>query len=376
MCYKCTNINQNSKEKVEKKHFTLEKRAKSKYLTFHILKELSKMPSKITESYNNTLLCNSTIVVENSDPSDDNSPKKAKTTYCKNRFCLTCNRIYLANQINKFDAYFKENFRDPYMIVLSKRTIVKTNSDDLRKEVRTYQNELKQILDNFRKQHPDFDYQIISKLEITYNNQKRTFHPHLHILCDTEEVSRFILEKWLKKNKGKALEGAGNKVFALNFQNDNERQKAIKEVFKYTVKPITDFLNDLAKKKNIKSKVTKNGKTVSINGNKIANYVDLDALNMIYESISGLRLLRIYGIHNQDLEKEDFEDQELKATANVQNKPVGVYKWIWNNWYRKEGSEALTDFEPTDYEENIIQYYKNYWKKRPKIKKKRHFLVK
>ena len=60
------------------------KRARAKYFTLGLMFGLVELKSELKKSYWNTYYCASTI---------EHDGNKLKSKYCKNRWCLVCNRI-------------------------------------------------------------------------------------------------------------------------------------------------------------------------------------------------------------------------------------------------------------------------------------------
>lgn len=126
----------------------------------------------------------------------DNSAMK--TMFCKNRLCISCQRVKAGRIITKFE---KSNidFTSWHLLTL---TIV---SEELDKLPDTIRKMLKNLL-SFRKvaEKRKLDNSSFRTIEITYQNdfKKPAYgkpHPHLHILCRSKEYAEQLMDYWLEK---------------------------------------------------------------------------------------------------------------------------------------------------------------------------------
>ena len=65
------------------------------------------------------------------------------------------------------------------------------------------QNRFRQITDRMRKEASragrDYTAGGIRKLEITYNQQRDDYHPHLHLIVDSEQTGNRLVDEWLSR---------------------------------------------------------------------------------------------------------------------------------------------------------------------------------
>lgn len=289
----------------------LKKRANSKCITNGILNALITLDSPFKKKYEQALNCASVIQLKNG---------KLTSKYCNQRFCLVCNRIRTAKLINGYKLEF-ENIKDKYFVTLTipncKGFYLKQNIEIINKTFREIYKEIKNA-NRYLKQNEKYELKGIKKIEVTYNDKKNDFHPHLHFIISSEKTANFLVEKWLKK-----------------FPNANfAAQKIIKcyndryiEIFKYFTKFWTKdeknhsikYYHDLYFRK-------KNG---------IGN-IYIPALDTIFRAMERKRVFEPIGIKKISEEVED-QDAIIFSQSNER---------VFNQWYF-EGIDWFDDnFNP------------------------------
>lgn len=151
----------------------------------------------------------------------------------------------------------------------------------------------------------------IRKLEITYNAEKNTYHPHLHILVN-KGVGKSIVYEWLSRYK-KAKDIA---------QDCREADaKSLNELFKYTTKII----------------VSKKGKLE----------VYISPLDKIMQAMSGRRCFQPFGIIKK-------VDEDVDGVESVEYEDIPEYefvKWEWDDCdWKSKGYGTLTGYVPPEIE--------------------------
>lgn len=311
----------------------LGRRARSKYFSDSIKSKLCSIEkTPLLKSYKGSCSCSETIGVEGG---------VARSSYCKQRWCLTCCRIKMGAMINKYLPILKEKMADPYFVTL---TVPNIPAAMLRTTMLEMFNTLSGIKDMIRKQHQrgkiDCTFSAVVKMESTYNAEKDTYHPHLHCVVDREDIANLLRAEWLKrypnaKDKGQDVRKADD--------------KSMKELLKYSVKMMSDIIDN-------------EGNT------KQAIYIN--ALNQMFISMKGMRLFRSFGeLYNvtidetiSDDEMNDLEQEEEQLSIEFQ-KPEpsdGCYIWIGNDWYNNETGESLCNYIPSEkdkeFEGKLILY--------------------
>lgn len=122
-----------------------------------------------------------------------------------NKFCPNCRKWELAKFIHSYGKTFKDllikNY-NPYLLTL---TVPNVKGDELRETIdnmnkafnrffRLFNQPIGQGKHGFKDRIMDFDG-ALKVLEITYNEEKRTFHPHFHCMIFSTDYPRFEFEK-------------------------------------------------------------------------------------------------------------------------------------------------------------------------------------
>ena len=226
----------------------------SKFITNGMTNELRKLDSPLQKKYVNTFFCSSTITEY---PDGSYSSK-----YCKNRWCLTCNRILTGRLINLYHNSIKA-LDDKWFITL---TIPNVYGFALPEAYKLMSMTFRQCLDIIRKRK--FIFRGFRKLEVTYNKDQDDYHPHYHVLVNNKEIAFLLLNLWLEKLS-----------FCSPAAQDIRQadEKSIKELFKYF------------------TKLTYNNK-----------FMPVEALNEIFVSLYGYRVFFAYKLlRNKDVVKPD-----------------------------------------------------------------------
>ena len=185
-------IAKNSTIKKETSLSNLQKRARSKFLSDSMLKELYKIDSPLKSSYGRSLKCCEVLRVEEG---------VAYGKYCKNRYCLVCSRIKTAVLCEKYQASINENFPNAYFVTL---TVPNVQAIMLDEEINRLQKLFLQIQRKRKTRHQrkkvKSKFKAISKIECTYNHIREDFHPHLHIIAEGLSTAKYIVKEWLQRN--------------------------------------------------------------------------------------------------------------------------------------------------------------------------------
>jgi len=146
---------------------------------------------------------------------------------CRKRWCHNCNRVRIAENIDKYgDALLK--LKQPYFVTL---TIPTVSERELHSGINIRNKAFKRIIDNMRKNY-GIKFSGLKSLEITFSKGK--YHPHFHIVCDGKETAELLQALWLKQHRQANKKGQDIRPITS--------VQGLLEVFKYTVKPIADYL--------------------------------------------------------------------------------------------------------------------------------------
>jgi len=279
---------------------TLQKRAKAKYLTNAYTIQLAKLKTPLQKSYNNTIYGCSNLL--------EQTDNKIKGHYCKNRWCIVCNRIRTAQLINGYKAVL-ENLPERYFVTL---TVPNVKAEILRSTIK----EMTQTFQNVRKclQKKKIYIKGLRKLECTYNAIRGDFHPHFHFIVSGKANAEILLKEWLKR-----YPDANERGQNIREANDG----SFLELFKYFSKIIT---------------------------NKV---IYIKALDIIFNSMQGLRVYQPLGIKKVSEEIEEIQTQIIEDLKSAEK----IWTWIEgaNDWIDKETGECLTNYEPDEFTKTLIK---------------------
>lgn len=173
--------------------------------------------------------------------SEDFEKKKLlKNNGCKNRFCPICAKnksVKDAIVIKIITDYVKTLKR---AFIFATLTAPNCKGEDLKQEINKY-NKAFELM--FKKKEFKFVKGFIRKLEVTYNKEKDTYHPHFHILISvlpsyfTEKTQYLSREKWLRHWQSVMNDYSITQVdVRRSKENKNGIDNSILELTKYIAK--------------------------------------------------------------------------------------------------------------------------------------------
>ncbi len=287
---------------------TISKRARAKTITVQLSLALANNnPSSIlNKSYWNTFYCANAMTIE-----------KGNVTckYCKNRWCLVCNRVRTATNIRTYYNVLNK-FEKPYFVTL---TIPNVQGENLPSTIDGMLGNFREIIHS--RTLRGLGAKGVRKLECTYNLGRNDYHPHMHIVVDGFQQAEAIKKKWLGLYPG-ALE------YLQDIRQCNEG--SLMELFKYFTK--------------IVSKVGKG---------EIAVYTN--ALDTIFRAMKGRRTYQGFGIKRDKIEDdytvidERFIDDEISTW---------VFEQDCSDWINIVSGEKYTDYIPSKFDMNFINSIK------------------
>lgn len=256
--------------------------------------------SPLKKSYDNTYHCNRVKHFNG---------EKMTSTYCKNRWCYTCNRIRSAININQYSSQIND-FQEPIFVTLTRPTCsiedLQNQIDEMEKAWRAlykYSND---------KRKEAFKNGIFLKgirtMECTIRPNGQ-YHYHMHMIVDGKANAEWIVREWLKRNP-KSSENA---------QDVRPADKnALAELFKYAIKMTVDLT-------------------------KSDNFKRLDALFCI---LKGKRTLATFGgvkaikVTDEDFEVESqFEEELVLRFGNEES--LWIFQKEVFDWINPETGEML-----------------------------------
>ena len=269
----------------------LRKRNIAKYLNNWLVLQLVDTKSELEEKYWDSYHCSENIRVQG---------ETAKSSFCKNRWCMICNRIRTAELIHKYMPTIK-TWEDKQFVTL---TIKNPTEDNLHNSLEDMRKAFVRIKDKLRKQGTKLIG--IRKLEITYNRQTDTYHPHYHIITKSN-VSNQIISGWL-------LEFPTAKRVAQDSRKADDN--SCFELFKYF------------------TKLTSNSST--------DKFITPYALDTIFRNIQGKRTFQSFGfVPHREIDPRIKEESEEISEAIL-------YQWQkqLHTWINQETGESLTGWRP------------------------------
>lgn len=286
-------------------------RARAKYVTQAKVIQMADYAESVgneqmRKSFWNSFHCASELLQEGN---------KITAKYCNNRWCLVCGRIRTAKAINR-DLPIIKKWTQPTFTTLTKRTI---NAEQLQSEIQLRWSTLNRIEDRLEKR--GFKFIGVVKLEIEYNDTTDKYHPHFHILHESNEYGKMLINEWVKEFP--------NETNIKAQHTRNADQNSLLEVFKYSVKLLS------------KDKRTPN----------------IQSLFHIYTTLRGKRTIRHFGMPKIKDEIENEEMPELISQLYDIEEQNEIYLWNTKeaDWIGITTKQPLAKHNPTENLKTIIK---------------------
>ena len=264
---------------------------------------LTALESPLRFSYASTMRCASTLIQEGGEVCGK---------YCRQRWCLVCNRIRTAKLIG---AYLPEmaTWPDPYFVTL---TIPNVEGPQLHNTVRAMLRAMPKLARAIRRTD-GLPVRAVRKLEVTWSPRHRNYHPHLHLIVDGRAVADALVRRWLAINSA-ANPGAQDVRPCTG-------PAAMKELFKY-------FTKLLAK---------------GLDGERTAPPPRM--LDTMFKAVRGLRTFQPMGFITAKLDDADDAPLTLDASTASPTWRERV-EWEWSgelaDWVDYSTGALLSGYEP------------------------------
>ena len=267
--------------------------------------------SPLRQAYINTMYCASVM--------QEDLHGRVTSKYCKNRWCITCNRIQTAKNMNRYLPII-EQWSDKWFVTL---TPVSPTAENLKAVIQqmkaVFQQIRKKIDKQFRGGQRGMMLEALRKLETTHNPETNTYHPHFHNIVHGKENAQFLHDEWLRLMPGTSQ---------LGQQCVPADDDSVRELFKYF------------------SKLT--------SGPKGDGFVDVDALDVIFRAVRGDNVFQPYGIRPYaaavlpEAQKEQIE--EVGEDGLLSLSITAQYNWVdkHNDWVEQEQGVVLSGYVPSD----------------------------
>ena len=289
----------------------LRKKQWSKYVSKGISLSLMyyNADSKLFKSYKNSTYCAETLLT--------NEVGKIHTTYCKNRWCLTCNRIKTARLINEYLPQLETLFQ-PVFVTLTLPTI---EGEELPNRIAEMEKEWRAIYKLTKRAKYQKTHQIfkgIRKAECTIRPNGH-YHYHFHFIIDGWAEGEWLIGQWLRR-----FPDADIKAQDIRFANEF----AFRELFKYAFKA------------EVKSGSKTNAKRYDLVFNALR-------AKRTYQAFGGVKAV-----------EEDFEEDDLTGAVMLEGMANRIFKWCTDDWYDNSTGEGLVGLVIPDKVKNMVDYPK------------------
>lgn len=395
----------------------LTNRARAKFFSFYIAKELAALNSPLRKQYLRTLDCCNEI-------RQDGQTFTAR--YCGNRWCLVCARIRTGKMINKYSDLLA-GLNDKQFVTLSIKNQIQllhespgTLSPDAWRKITSDEKELRNtqrvMFAHFRKvadllRKHGMVIKGVRKYECIPSKDLRGYHPHIHWLIDGTGNKETIAKIWLlqklpakpfleiekKIDEGRATIGTlkGELIVQLwlkKFKGHANRKGqdvrpatpgTEKELFKYATKLFTQVKKDGQRARVLPVRLldsiyiaTQNVRTITVTGFVMRKPImrdkepvaPVDPFNIPANEKYESEML----LYNQKLKKHNAvlieyltykeltETEQEDINENLEGTEIKtaaaahtVFVWCGDNWRCMATGQKLTPFEVTKKEANF-----------------------
>jgi hypothetical protein len=286
----------------------LTRRARAKLQTEAILGGLIALGNStpLHASYRRTLECAAALVQDEG---------KITGKYCGNRWCAVCNRVRTAKLRQAYAPTLAG--WDCWFVTL---TLPNVAGAQLHGEVRKLTKAVRLIADRIRRRDK-LRFAAVRKVEVTFNAERRDYHPHLHFVVDGEAAARVLVQRWLDYHPA-ANAGAQDVRRA-------DPETVMRELFKYLTKQTIQ--TDRATR-------------------RITSY-PARVLDTIYRATRGLRTIQPMGFKvAKAVEEVTDADAALELDQSTAAR-LGYAYWEWQpsltDWVDRSTGELLTGYTPS-----------------------------
>ena len=267
----------------------------------------------------------------------DNNGKIGAANFCKNRICPVCNYRKSSNAWGKIYKAVLSH-KDKYKYILITLTVRNCSPENLVNTIDDMMFSFKRITN--RKTWKNSIKGFVRGLEITFNADENTFHPHIHVLCAVPDDYFFNSDLYIN---AELLTAWWQQSARLDYRPDtdiravNDTKSGVAEVAKYALK-MSDILAS--------SQIDKNR---------------LTALKTLYKAVFGRRLSSTAGVfRNVKLDDEDLlseRDLEYETDFGYYRNTLKIFQYGLN------GFEDVT-FKNHDDVLKLMDNYENLLRRR------------
>ena len=285
---------------------TLKKRAIAKYYTNEILYPLIDLKNEREDMYWDTFHCVKTLTQD--------TDGKITSRYCKNRWCIVCNRIRTAILINKYKPIL-DTMETRFVTLTTERSGACKTEADLKVALDDMKHNFTRVWRRLKRKYGSVT--AIRKIEITWNWKKEHFHPHFHVVLQNKsDEAAYLVKQWLS-------------VFPLASEHAQDisvtTQNSTIELFKYFTKMWKRIENPDTQKET-----------------RVLPYPP-DVMDTIFKVMYRQRTIQSYGGKIAPIE-EDFDTSV--ATIFSEEKRSEMIWWNWEqdvkSWVNYDTGEIRT----------------------------------
>jgi len=302
---------------------SLSKRARSKFYTQKIVTPLLYFQSPLHKTYERTFHCGSQITQKGN---------KLISKYCNGRLCHVCNRIRTAKMMGGYIEPLKQLGK----LYFTTLTIKNVSAEELHETINKMLKDMANIIRVLREKRK-IEISGIRKIEITYNAKANTYHPHFHLLHNTDS-GNMIIDEWIIRNPTSAKKMGWDtrlkKMVPIQLsipvtkENDDDK-KYLNELFKYASK----FVVKDDKERGILN-------------------VYVPALDNIMRSLHTKRTMQCFGKIRKIKSVEDLSEINELLSQEIDNIQYANKEWEWDgkevfDWKDYDGNR-LTNYKPPD----------------------------
>lgn len=272
----------------------LQKRQRSKRLTWDLVEELATLDSSLP--YDRAFGCCQAV---------EQADGVLTTHYCRCRWCIVCNRIRMAQRIDRYQPVFQE-WGEVYLVTL---TVPNVRAGELSGTLDAMLHRLKLCRKQIRRGR-GMEYKAVRSIEVTHNEKRRDYHPHFHLAVAGEAQARALVEEWLKRWPDAS-------ATAQDVRQWDGQAGGLKELTKYCTK------------------------LVSGEGKR----PPASALDVIFRALEGRHLFRPVGFDLPPEAPVDDEFDELHASVPAFKRLGEHVLWWWDGgeWVDRLTGEVLVD---------------------------------
>ena len=272
------------------------------------------------QSFWNTYYCQSKLTLVDG---------KTYGNYCKNRFCPICSSIRKADIINRYLPTL-QGWKEPYFLTL---TVKDYKAEHLKVMIEWIMTTFENIYQKLKKRNQrgkGIKIMGIKSLECEFNPVAQTYHPHLHLIVASKEISETIRNEWIKiwKRRNEKLVYHGAQKSKPVFKMEG----ALIEVIKYGTKIFTPSDVD--------------NKSINQKGGNIY----AAAMYNIIDAMKGHRIFERFGFNLPKIEKH------VPGSKVAAEYSEWKYTRKYSDWHNTENEQQLTGYIAPVPLVNLLKY--------------------